>query len=211
MQPRRNLGRLPSRGRPLRRKTPARGVAGTTVPRVAVSIIFRNHKKAICLSALTLGLFPVLRFWRFSNMRLLRRLFIRLRKSEVTMKHGRWIGTATVILLALLGTEVEASATMFGDSSGDAMQRYNGMFGRSLWPYFIYPPAPSLVIVNVQDQIRESDQRPPPLAAPRFWTARCGIFVELEVSPKMNLMEEERKPCSPTSNPGSSGGNPASD
>ena len=135
----------------------------------------------------------------------------RLRNSEVTMKQGRWIWTATVILLALLGTEVDVSASVFGNSSGDAMQRYDGMFGGSLWPYFTFPPAPSLVIVNVQDQIRESDQRPSSLAAPRFWSARCGIFVELEVSPKMNLMEEERKPCSPTSNPGSSGRSPASD
>jgi hypothetical protein len=128
------------------------------------------------------------------------------------MKHARWIWTATVILLALLGTEVGVSAAMFGDSSGAAMQRYDGMFGGSFWPHLIYPPAPSLVVVNVQDQIRELDQRPTlPLAAPRFWTARCGIFIELEVSPKMNLMEEERKPCAPTSNPGSSGRSPAND
>ena len=36
------------------------------------------------------------------------------------MKRGWWIWTPTVILLALLGTEAEAS--MFGDTSGDAMQ-----------------------------------------------------------------------------------------
>ena len=130
------------------------------------------------------------------------------------MKHGRWIWTATVILLALLGTEVEAS--MFGGSSGDAMQRYDsqivsspmspmtlfpGMYGGSLWPYIAYPLAPSMTIVNIQILIPELDQVPTPSPAatihPRFWTARCGVFVELDVNPKMNFMEEERKPCSP--------------
>ena len=136
----------------------------------------------------------------------------RLRKSVINMKHGCWIWTPTVIFLALLGTEAEAGR-MFRDSSGDAMQRYDsrmmtspvtlfpGMFGRSLWPYIAYPQAPALMIVNIQVQIPELDHRPtsPPAAPirPKFWTARCGVFVELEVSSKMNLMEEERKPCSP--------------
>ena len=128
------------------------------------------------------------------------------------MKYCWWIRTPTVLLLALLGTEAEASS-MFGDSSGDAMQRYDsqimsspmthfrGMFARPYWPYISYPQAPIFMVVKIQDQIPELDQRPtPPPAAsitPRFWTARCGVFVELEVSRKMNLMEEERKPCSP--------------
>ena len=127
------------------------------------------------------------------------------------MKRDWWIWTPTVILLALLGTE--AGASMFGDSSGDAMQLYDsrimsspmtlssGMVGRPLRPYIAYTPAPSLLIVKIQDQIPELDQPPtsPPAAPipPRFWIARCGVFVELEASSKMNLMEEERKPCSP--------------
>ena len=128
------------------------------------------------------------------------------------MKTGCWIWTATVILLALLGTEAEAGR-MLRDSSGDAMQRYDSrmmsspvmhfpsMFGRFLWPYIAYPPAPSLMIVNIHIQTPELDQRPTsppaPPARPKFWTARCGVFVELEVSLTMNLMEEERKPCAP--------------
>lgn len=128
------------------------------------------------------------------------------------MKHCWWIRTPTVILLALMSTAAEASS-MFGDSSGNAMQRYDshmmsspmthfrGMFTRSFWPYISYSQPPTFMIVKIQDQILELDLRPmPPPAAsitPKFWTARCGVFVELEVSPKMNLMEEERRSCSP--------------
>ena len=128
------------------------------------------------------------------------------------MKAGWWVSVSTVVLFALLGTEAEAGGTL-RDFSGDAMQRYDsrmmasplmrfpGLFGISLWPYIAYPPAPSITIVNVQIQLPELNQPPtpppPPPARPKFWTARCGVFVELEVSSTMNLMEEERKPCSP--------------
>ncbi|HKO29680.1 MAG TPA: hypothetical protein VJU54_00955 [Nitrospiraceae bacterium] len=128
------------------------------------------------------------------------------------MKTRCWIWTLTVILLALLGTEAQAGRTL-RDFSGDAMQRYDsqmmsspltyfpGTFGISVWPFIAYPPAPSMTIVNVQVQVPELDQRPMPPPTPpahsKFWTARCGGFVELEVSSTMNLMEEEGKPCSP--------------
>jgi hypothetical protein len=131
---------------------------------------------------------------------------------EVSMKAGWWILVSIGVLLALLSTEAEAGRTL-RDFSGDAMQRYDsrmmaspvmrfpGLFGISLWPYIAYPPAPSVTIVNVQIQLPELNQplTPPPLpsARPKFWTARCGVFVELEVSSTMNLMEEEAKPCSP--------------
>ena len=122
-----------------------------------------------------------------------------------------WAWTSTAVLLVLFGTDVEAGRRLH-DFSGDAMQRYDsrmmsspvmrfpGLFGISLWPYIVYPPAPSLTIVNVQVKIHELDQRPAPTSSPpssKFWIARCGVFVELEVSSTMNLMEEERKPCSP--------------
>jgi hypothetical protein len=126
------------------------------------------------------------------------------------MKAGWWVLALTVALLPLLGTEADAGRTL-REFSGDAMQRYNsrmmsspvmrfpGLFGLSLWPYISYPPAPSMTIVNVEIQIPELDQRPTPPPTPparsKFWTARCGVFVELEVSSTMNLMEEERKPC----------------
>ncbi|MBU6479587.1 MAG: hypothetical protein KGS09_03455 [Nitrospirae bacterium] len=128
------------------------------------------------------------------------------------MKAGWWVLASTLALLSLLGTEAEAGRTL-REFSGDAMQRnesrmmaspmmrFPGLFGLSLWPYIAYPPAPSMMIINVQIQIPELDQRPTPPptppARPKFWTARCEVFVELEVSSTMNLMEEERKPCSP--------------
>ena len=127
------------------------------------------------------------------------------------MKAGLWVSASTLVLLALLATEAEAGRTL-GESSGDAMQRFDsrmmaspvmhfpGLFGLSLWPYIAYPPAPSMTIVNIQIQIPELNQPPPPPptppARPKFWTARCGVFAELEVSSTMNLMEEEAKPCS---------------
>ena len=127
------------------------------------------------------------------------------------MKSG-WLvlASTTAVLFALFGTEAEAGRTL-RDFSGDAMQRFDsrmmaspvmnfpGLFGLSLWPYISYPPAPSMTIVNIQIQMPELDQRPTPPtppARPKFWTALCGVFVELEVSSTMNLMEEERKPCS---------------
>ena len=128
------------------------------------------------------------------------------------MKAGLWVSASTLVLFALLGTEAEAGRT-FRESSGDAMQRFDsrmmaspvmrfpGLSGLSLWPYNAYTPTPSMTIVNVQIQIPEVDQRPTPPPTPparsKFWTARCGIFIELEVSSTMNLMEEETKPCSP--------------
>jgi hypothetical protein len=128
------------------------------------------------------------------------------------MKAGWWVLASTLVLLALVGTNAEAGR-MLRDASGDPMQRFEsrmmsspvmrfpGLFGISLWPYIAYPPAPSMTIVNIQIQMSGLDQppAPPPTppAHPKFWTARCGLFVELEVSSTMNLMEEERKPCAP--------------
>ena len=128
------------------------------------------------------------------------------------MKAGLWILASTLVLFSLLGTEAEAGRTL-REFSGDAMQRYDsrmmasplrrhpGLFGISLWPYIAYPPAPPMTIVYVQIQLPELNQPPTPPPTPparaKFWTARCGVFVELEVSSTMNLMEEERKPCSP--------------
>lgn len=127
------------------------------------------------------------------------------------MKAGGWVLISTVGLVALLGTEAQAGRTL--RESGDAMQGYDSRmmaspmmrfpvpFGISGWPYIAYPPAPSRTIVDIQIQLPELNQPPPPPptppARPKFWTARCGVFVELEVSSTMNLMEEEQKPCSP--------------
>ena len=125
---------------------------------------------------------------------------------------GWWVLVSTLVLPALLGIP-EAEAGTLREFSGEAMQRhdsrmmaspverYPGMVGISLWPYIAYPPSLSMMTVNVQIQPPELNQSPPPPPTPsaraKFWTARCGVFVELEVSSTMNLMEEERKPCSP--------------
>ena len=118
--------------------------------------------------------------------------------------------TLAVLLLFLLGTDVEASRRL-RDVSGDPMQSYDsrmmsspmtrfpGLFGISLWPYIFYPPAPALTILNVQVHIPDLDQQPTtastPPARPKFWIARCGGFVEIEVNSAMSLMDEEGKPC----------------
>ena len=128
------------------------------------------------------------------------------------MKARWWVLVSAVLLVALLDAKAEAGRTL-REFSGDAMQRFDssmmaspmmgfpGLFGISLWPYIAYPPGPSMTIVNVQMQLPELNQpsTPPPTppARPKFWIARCGVFVELEVSSILNLMEEERKPCAP--------------
>jgi len=126
------------------------------------------------------------------------------------MKAGWWVLTLTLVFYSLLGTDATASR-LIRDASGDAMQRYDSRmmaspltnfssrFGIYGWPFIYYPPALPMTIVNIQIQIPELNHPPTPLptspARPKFWTARCGVFIELEVSSTMNLMEEEAKPC----------------
>lgn len=64
-------------------------------------------------------------------------------------------------------------------------------------PLIGFPMTPNLTIVNVQVERPEEPPPPPPKppAPAKFWIARCGSFVELQVSPTMNLMEEEQKGC----------------
>jgi len=127
------------------------------------------------------------------------------------MKASLWVAASTLVLFALLSTEAKAGRTL-SDLSGDAMQRFDsqmmaspvirpGQLGQFLWPYTAYPPAPSMTIVTIQTHTPELSQPPNPPPTPpapsKFWTARCGIFVEIEVSSTTNLMEEEAKPCSP--------------
>lgn len=127
------------------------------------------------------------------------------------MKAGWLVLALTLVFFSLLGTDATASR-LIRDASGDAMQRYDsrmmaspmihfpGRFGLYGWPFIYYPPALPMTIVNIQIQIPELNHppTPPPTppARPKFWTARCGVFIELEVSSTMNLMEEEAKPCS---------------
>ena len=97
------------------------------------------------------------------------------------------------------------------DFSGDAMQQYDsrlpsspmvrfpGLLGLSFWPFIPYPPAPFRPLFNI---VIESPAEPPvpipakPPAPAKFWIARCGTFVEIDVA-TTNLLEEEGKDCVP--------------
>jgi hypothetical protein len=119
---------------------------------------------------------------------------------------------ALTIVVFLFGANGEAG-TMARDFSGDAMQRHDSrmmasplqripsVLGLSFWPFMPYLPAPSLTVVNVQINLPalvspSTIPSPAAPARPKFWINRCGIFVEIEVSPTTNLMEEEQNPCS---------------
>lgn len=115
----------------------------------------------------------------------------------------------SIVALLLLSTDAGAGRSV-RDFSGDAMQSYGSrmldspmlriptLLGTTFWPFLPYPPAPTMMFLDLQLQMPEMSPPPPPptlSAHAKFWTQRCGIFVELEASSTMNLMEEERKPC----------------
>ena len=116
---------------------------------------------------------------------------------------------ASIVALLLLSTDAGAGRSV-RDFSGDAMQSYSSrmldspmlriptLLGATFWPFLPYPPAPTMMFLDLQLQMPEMSPPPPPPTPPahaKFWTQRCWIFVELEASSTMNLMEEERKPC----------------
>jgi hypothetical protein len=116
---------------------------------------------------------------------------------------------ATVFFLAVLVTNAEA-ARYPRDFSGDAMQGYNSrmpsspmtrfpaLLGTSYWPFVPYLPAPSMTITNIVVEVPEAAPPPSPAkppAASKFWFARCGVFIGMDVGSTTNLMEEEGKPC----------------
>ena len=116
---------------------------------------------------------------------------------------------ASIVVLILLTKDAGAVRSV-RDFSGDAMQSYSSrmldspmlriptLLGTTFWPFLPYPPAPTMMFVDIQLQMPEMAPPPPPPTPPahaKFWTQRCGIFVELEASSTMNLIEEERKPC----------------
>ena len=131
----------------------------------------------------------------------------------VVMKPSRCIVTF-IAACFLVGVDLNGEAgTIARDFSGDAMQSHDSrmmnsqlqrippVLGLSYWPFISYLPAPSLTVVNVQINLPALDSPspiPPPAspARPKFWINRCGSFVEIEVSPTTNLMEEELAPCS---------------
>ena len=79
------------------------------------------------------------------------------------------------------------------------MNRIPTLLDTTFWPFLPYPPAPTMTFLDIHINMPESYSPPPPPPSPpthaKFWTERCGIFVELDVGSTMNLMEEERKPC----------------
>lgn len=130
---------------------------------------------------------------------------------HVGMKLSRCVFAFTAAFF-LLGADGEAG-TIVRDFSGDAMQSHDSrmmnsplqrippILGLSFWPFISYLPAPSLTVVNVQINLPElasPSPIPPPVtqARPKFWINRCGSFVEIEVRPSTNLMEEEQHSCS---------------
>jgi hypothetical protein len=128
------------------------------------------------------------------------------------MKPSRYVIAFTVAGF-LVGVGLGEAGTIARDFSGDAMQSHDSrmmnsplqhippVLGLSYWPFISYLPAPSLTVVNVQINLptMESPSPLPPLSPParsKFWINRCGGFVEIEVSPTTNLMEEEQGSCS---------------
>ena len=128
------------------------------------------------------------------------------------MKLNWWVLAIIAVSFLLFGANGEAG-TIARDFSGDAMQRHDSRMMDSplqrissplvlsFWPFTPYLPAPSLTVINVQINlpILVSPAPIPPPAAParpKFWTNRCGTFVEIEVGPATNLMEEEQNTCS---------------
>ncbi len=95
------------------------------------------------------------------------------------------------------GFGIRGGESRLPESRQPSFPRIGG--GRGFWPMFGYPQVPNLTIVDVQVQNPEQPPPPPPKppAPAKFWTARCGTFVELQVSPTMNLIEEEQKGCKP--------------
>jgi hypothetical protein len=120
---------------------------------------------------------------------------------------------ASVCLLSFVGTG--AGDVLAGqyprDFSGDAMQqhesrmpssplaRFPSLLGLTYWPFTPYPPAPAMSVLNITIDRPEQPAPPVPAIPPapaRFWIARCGTFVQIDVS-KADVLEEERKDCAP--------------
>jgi hypothetical protein len=67
-----------------------------------------------------------------------------------------------------------------------------------LLPYYVVPFATRYVLVPSAGVTEEANTPPVsarPAAAPKFFSARCGQFVEIAIPVKTNLTDEETKPC----------------
>jgi hypothetical protein len=128
------------------------------------------------------------------------------------MRFNHWLFAWVAVSFSLLAPNGE-SGTIGRDFSGDAMQRNDSrmmasplerippLLGLSRWPFIPYLPAPSLTVVTVEINHfstlvpSSTTPAPPPAARPKFWTNRCGVFEEINVSPETNLLEEEQTSC----------------
>jgi hypothetical protein len=133
---------------------------------------------------------------------------------RVTLFSMRFLSVSVIIfaLVGLIGADRAMAGRYPRDFSGDAMQRHDsrlpsspmirfpGTLGMTYWPFIAYPPAPTMPVFNFVIEIPEESTPTPPLqtkpAPAKFWIARCGGFVEIDVA-KSNLLEEERKGCPP--------------
>jgi hypothetical protein len=121
-----------------------------------------------------------------------------------------WLALS-VCSLWLLATQNATAGRFPRDVSGDAMQQYDSrllsspmirfpsLLGLSYWPFVPYPPAPSMPVFNIVIESSVEPSAPPPAKLPapaKFWIARCGTIVEIDVA-KTNLLEEEGKDCTP--------------
>ena len=119
-----------------------------------------------------------------------------------------WI-YATLLILGSLAAEPAIASQYFQDFSGHAMQRFEsrlpsspmlrfpGPLGLTYFPYVAYPAAPTSQVFNFVIEMPEPpapavESKPP--ASSKFWIARCGNVVEIDVT-KTNLTEEEQKDC----------------
>ena len=121
-----------------------------------------------------------------------------------------WVWAAILILGYTVANPAIASQYP-RDFSGDAMQRHDSrlpsspmlrfpsVLGLTYWPFIAYPPAPVTEVFNFMigplEEPAPAVQNKPP-ASSKFWIARCGSFVEIDVT-KTNLIEEEQKACTP--------------
>lgn len=121
------------------------------------------------------------------------------------------ISVLGAVMCAFIASEAQA-VRMLRDFSGDAMQLHDSrmmasplqrippLLGLSFWPFIPYLPAPSLTVVTIQINVPEAASASPmppsaPPARAKFWTNRCGIFVEIEAGSATGVMEVEARPC----------------
>ncbi len=127
----------------------------------------------------------------------------------------------TILFLLALPTERAEAVTYPQDASGTPMQRFDsrmpdspvadfpGLLGSSYWPYLsspIRPLSPPVTIMNVLIEAPEASLPPVQSKAPgsaKFWTARCGTYVQVDMDSVRDMTEEEGKPCTQEQQPDS--------